>query len=230
MKKAILLASATFLFAVYSQAQVQRPVSPTQQVQSDPAGHGKMKNELNLSKDQKVQMKALHQENKQQMEAIKNDASLTPDQKKEKMKELPVTSTNGVQQRADNVQSAPVMPNIHGFALFSLIAALMLTLLLEALDQTIVGTALPQIIAQFQGFDRYTWVGTAYLLASITIIPITGKLSDQFGRKWFFICGVIIFLLGSFLSGASQNMNQLITFRAIGNGFELDATPLERLN
>ena len=88
MKKAILLASATFLFAVYSQAQVQRPVSPTQQVQSDPAGHGKMKNELNLSKDQKVQMKALHQENKQQMEAIKNDASLTPDQKKEKMKEL----------------------------------------------------------------------------------------------------------------------------------------------
>jgi drug resistance transporter, EmrB/QacA subfamily len=105
--------------------------------------------------------------------------------------------------------------NIRGFALFSVIAALMLTLLLEALDQTIVGTALPQIIAQFQGFDRYSWVGTAYLLASITTIPITGKLSDQFGRKWFFICGVIIFLLGSFLSGAAQSMNQLIAFRAI---------------
>lgn len=112
-------------------------------------------------------------------------------------------------------QPSPVGPNIQGIALFSIIAALMLTLLLEALDQTIVGTALPKIIAQFQGFDRYSWVGTAYLLASITTIPITGKLSDQFGRKWFFMIGVVVFLLGSLLSGAAQTMNQLIAFRAI---------------
>ena len=75
-----------------------------------------------------------------------------------------------------SAQSAPASwsgPAIHGFALASVLAALMLTLLLEALDQTIVGTALPKIVTQFQGFDRYTWVGTAYLLASITMIPIT---------------------------------------------------------
>src|SRR5260370_42224936 len=104
---------------------------------------------------------------------------------------------------------------ISGMALISVLTALMLTLLLEALDQTIVGTALPRIVADLQGFDRYTWVVTAYLLASTTMIPIVGKLSDQFGRKWFFIAGVVIFLLGSALSGASQTMNQLIAFRAI---------------
>ena len=104
---------------------------------------------------------------------------------------------------------------IHGFALGSVLAALMLTLLLEALDQTIVGTALPKIVGELQGFDRYTWVVTAYLLASTTMIPIIGKLSDQFGRKWFFVAGVLIFLLGSALSGAAQTMDQLIAFRAI---------------
>src|SRR5258708_1496105 len=104
---------------------------------------------------------------------------------------------------------------IHGIALISVLIALMLTLLLEALDQTIVGTALPRIVGNLQGFDRYTWVVTAYLLASTTMIPIVGKLSDQFGRKWFFISGVVIFLLGSALSGAAQTMNQLIAFRAL---------------
>src|SRR5579884_3004495 len=104
---------------------------------------------------------------------------------------------------------------LHGVALVSVLAALMLTLLLEALDQTVVGTALPKIIAQLNGFDRYTWVVTAYLLASTTMIPIVSKLSDQFGRKWFFIVGVVLFLLGSALSGASQTMNQLIAFRAL---------------
>lgn len=104
---------------------------------------------------------------------------------------------------------------IHGFALVSVLAALMLTLLLEALDQTIVGTALPSIVGSFQGFDRYSWVVTAYLLASTTMIPIVSKLSDQFGRKWFLSAGVVIFLAGSMLSGMSQSMNQLIAFRAI---------------
>ncbi len=104
---------------------------------------------------------------------------------------------------------------IRGFALASVLAALLLTLLLEALDQTIVGTALPRIVGQLQGFDRYTWVVTAYLLGSTTMIPIVGKLSDQFGRKWFFIAGVLLFLAGSALSGAAQTMDQLIIFRAI---------------
>ena len=83
---------------------------------------------------------------------------------------------------------------LRGATLFCILTSLMLTLLLEALDQTIVGTAAPKIINSLQGFDRYTWVDTAYLLASTAIIPIVGKLSDQFGRKWFFITGVVIFL------------------------------------
>lgn len=102
-----------------------------------------------------------------------------------------------------------------GFALISVLIALMLTLLLEALDQTIVSTALPSIVGSLQGFDRYSWVLTAYLLASTTMIPIVSKLSDQFGRKWFLIVGVVIFLAGSVLSGLSQNMTALIVFRAV---------------
>ncbi len=104
---------------------------------------------------------------------------------------------------------------LRGFALFSVLAALMLTLLLEALDQTIVGTALPRIIGALQGFDRYTWAVTAYTLASVIMIPTVGKLSDQFGRKWFLIAGATIFLVGSALAGASQTMNELIAFRAL---------------
>lgn len=104
---------------------------------------------------------------------------------------------------------------LRGFAFVSVLGALMLTLLLEALDQTIVGTALPRIVGELQGFDRYTWVVTAYLLASTTMIPIVSKLSDQFGRKWFLVIGVVVFLAGSVLSGMSQTMNQLIIFRAI---------------
>jgi EmrB/QacA subfamily drug resistance transporter len=104
---------------------------------------------------------------------------------------------------------------LHGVALISVITGLMLTLLLEALDQTVVGTALPKIVGSLQGFDRYTWAVTAYILASTTMIPIAGKLSDQFGRKWFLIVGTAIFLLGSALSGASQTMNQFIAFRAL---------------
>ena len=102
-----------------------------------------------------------------------------------------------------------------GFALGSVLSALMVTLLLSALDQTIVGTALPTIIAELNGVDRYTWVVTAYLVTSTTVIPIVSKLSDQFGRKWLLIGAVIIFLIGSALSGASQTMNQLIAFRAL---------------
>ena len=111
---------------------------------------------------------------------------------------------------------------LRGWALASVLAALMLTMLLAALDQTIVSTALPTIIGDLHGFDRYTWVVTAYLLAETTVIPIIGKLSDQFGRKWFLIAGVVIFLIGSMLSGTSQTMNALILFRGlqgVGAGF-----------
>ena len=104
---------------------------------------------------------------------------------------------------------------LHGGALVSVLIALVFTLLLEALDQTIVGTAMPRIVGSLQGFDRYTWVVTVYVLVATTMVPIAGKLSDQFGRKWFLVIGALSFLLGSLLSGAAQNMTQLIIFRAI---------------
>ncbi|HEX8733651.1 MAG TPA: MDR family MFS transporter [Ktedonobacterales bacterium] len=113
--------------------------------------------------------------------------------------------------------TAPSTERVHlkGAALASVLAALMITLLLSALDQTIVGTALPTIIAELKGVNNYTWVITAYLLTSTTVIPMVSKLSDQFGRKWFLLVAVVIFLAGSVLSGASQTMNQLIGFRAL---------------
>ena len=88
-------------------------------------------------------------------------------------------------------------------------------MLLASLDQTIVGTAMPRVIAELQGFDRLTWVTTVYLLASTVMVPVYGKLSDMYGRKPIFIFGLVVFLLGSGLSGAAQSMDQLIIFRAL---------------
>jgi EmrB/QacA subfamily drug resistance transporter len=91
----------------------------------------------------------------------------------------------------------------------------MLGMLLAALDQTVVGTALPRIVANLGGLDHYAWVATSYLLASTVSIPIYGKLSDIYGRRIFFIGGMVIFLIGSALSGTSQDMTQLIIYRGI---------------
>ena len=92
-------------------------------------------------------------------------------------------------------------------------AGVLLVMLLASLDQTIVGTALPRMIADLKGFHEYTWVSTAYLLTSTIVVPIYGKLSDLFGRKPILIIGVVLFLVGSVLSGAAQSMVQLILFR-----------------
>ena len=95
------------------------------------------------------------------------------------------------------------------------VAGLMLALFLVALDQTIVGTALPQVIADLEGFERYAWVTTAYLLASTAMIPVIGKLGDIYGRKWFILGGILVFLVGSALCGAAWGMTELIIFRGI---------------
>ena len=92
---------------------------------------------------------------------------------------------------------------------------LMLAIFLASLDQTVVSTAMPRIIADLGGFDRFTWVTTAYLVASTTTVPIVGRLSDLYGRKVFFLGGITVFLAGSVLAGVSQTMDQLIAFRAI---------------
>ena len=94
-------------------------------------------------------------------------------------------------------------------------AGVMLAMFLAALDQTIVSTAMPRIIADLGGFDRYTWVTTAYLVASTVSVPIVGRLTDIYGRKIFFIGGIAVFLVGSVLAGMSSSMTQLIAFRAI---------------
>ena len=86
---------------------------------------------------------------------------------------------------------------------------------LASLDQTIVGTAMPRIILDFGGFDQYTWVTTIYIITSSVIMPITGKLTDMYGRKPFFIAGLAIFVLASALCGLSQSMLQIIIFRGL---------------
>jgi EmrB/QacA subfamily drug resistance transporter len=91
----------------------------------------------------------------------------------------------------------------------------MLTLLLVALDQTIVGTAMPRIIAELNGLSFYAWVTTGYLVASTVVVPVAGKLGDMFGRKPFLIVGMIGFMAGSWLCGFAQNMPELIAFRAV---------------
>ncbi|WP_078593715.1 MFS transporter [Streptomyces sp. NRRL S-920] len=95
------------------------------------------------------------------------------------------------------------------------IGALLLGMLLAALDQTIVSTALPTIVSELGGMDHLSWVVTAYMLAATAATPLWGKLGDQYGRKKLFLTAIVIFLVGSALCGMAQNMPQLIGFRAL---------------
>ncbi|MFF7153270.1 DHA2 family efflux MFS transporter permease subunit [Streptomyces sp. NPDC008139] len=95
------------------------------------------------------------------------------------------------------------------------ISALALGMLLAALDQTIVSTALPTIVSELGGIDHLSWVVTAYLLASTAATPLWGKLGDMYGRKRLFQTVIVIFLIGSVLCGIAQNMGELIAFRAL---------------
>jgi EmrB/QacA subfamily drug resistance transporter len=90
-----------------------------------------------------------------------------------------------------------------------------LAMFLAALDQTIVGTALPRIVAELQGLDYYAWVATSYMVASTTMTPISGKLGDLFGRRSALLVGIVGFVLASALCGQAQDMPQLIAFRGI---------------
>ncbi|MBI4295995.1 MAG: MFS transporter [Chloroflexi bacterium] len=96
-----------------------------------------------------------------------------------------------------------------------ILVGVIMAMLLSALDQTIVATAMPQVVRELNGLSHLSWVFTAYMLAATVTLPIYGKLSDLFGRKGLFILGIIIFMVGSMLSGISQNMTQLIFFRGL---------------
>ncbi|MET9508948.1 MDR family MFS transporter [Streptomyces flavidovirens] len=95
------------------------------------------------------------------------------------------------------------------------IGALLLGMLLAALDQTIVSTALPTIVSELGGMEHLSWVVTAYMLAATAATPLWGKLGDQYGRKKLFQAAIVIFLIGSALCGVAQDMSQLIGFRAV---------------
>jgi EmrB/QacA subfamily drug resistance transporter len=94
-------------------------------------------------------------------------------------------------------------------------SALMLGMLLAALDQTIVSTALPRIASDLHGLNKLSWVATAYLITSAISTPLYGKIGDMFGRKKVFQSAIVIFLIGSALCGLAQSMNQLVLFRAL---------------
>ena len=107
------------------------------------------------------------------------------------------------------------LPGLSHRSILLIIGALMLGMLLAALDQTIVSTALPTIVGDLKGGSHIAWVITAYLLATTVSTPLWGKLGDQYGRKVFFQAAIVIFLVGSVLSGLSHSMIELIAFRAI---------------
>ncbi|HKB32391.1 MAG TPA: MDR family MFS transporter [Candidatus Dormibacteraeota bacterium] len=113
------------------------------------------------------------------------------------------------------VMTKPMSDGLSRNRLILATAGTMLALLLAALDQTIVGTAIPRIVADLNGLDRLAWVTTAYLVTSTTMTPIAGKLGDLFGRKPFLLAGMIGFVVASAFCGLAQDMTQLIVARGI---------------
>ena len=93
--------------------------------------------------------------------------------------------------------------------------ALMIAMLLAMLDNMIVGTAMPTIVGELGGLEHLSWVVSAYTLATAASTPIWGKLGDMYGRKGVFLTSIVLFLVGSALSGMAQDMGQLIGFRAV---------------
>ena len=124
---------------------------------------------------------------------------------------------NGVERTPPTSHQPPATNNlpVDRRTLISVMGSVLLGMLLAALDQTIVGPAMPQIIGDLNGFEQYSWVFTSYLLTSTIVVPIFGKLSDLYGRKWFYTGGIAVFLIGSILSGFSANIYELIVYRGI---------------
>ncbi len=121
----------------------------------------------------------------------------------------------GSRSSAVDESAAGALPGLGRRRILIIIGALMCGMLLAALDQTIVSTALPTIVGDLKGGSHIAWVITAYLLASTVSTPLWGKLGDQYGRKVFFQAAIIIFLIGSVLAGLSSSMVMLIAFRAV---------------
>ncbi len=124
----------------------------------------------------------------------------------------PVIDTAG---KTSAMTSSAAAPTTDQRGVLIIFGGLMLTLLIASLDQTIVSTALPTIVSDLGGLSQLSWVITGYLLASTVSTPLWGKLGDLYGRKPFFLASIVLFLAGSALCGISQNMAEMIVFRAV---------------
>ena len=129
------------------------------------------------------------------------------------VRERDKNATGGRSQRID--PSIGLRSQVSRERLILILISTMLGMLLFSVDQTVVGTAMPRIVADLHGLKEYAWVTTSYLLASTVGVPLYGKLSDIYGRKPFYLLGMFVFVLGSALSGQSHNMTQLIIFRGV---------------
>ena len=126
---------------------------------------------------------------------------------------LTKVSNKNSNKKSENLQVAP--KSLTHKEIMFVLSGLMVGMLLAALDQTIVSTALKSIVEDFDGLAHYTWVVTAYLLTSTASTPLYGKISDLYGRRPVFQFAIITFLIGSFAAGAATSMEQLIAFRAV---------------
>ena len=123
--------------------------------------------------------------------------------------------TNNEEQTSAGATGGHLTEGLTRGQTIGVVAGTMLALLLAALDQTIVGTAMPRIVAELNGLSYYSWVITAYLVASTIMVPIAGKLGDLFGRKPFLLAGMSGFIVASALCGQSHGMLELVIFRTI---------------
>jgi EmrB/QacA subfamily drug resistance transporter len=128
---------------------------------------------------------------------------------------ISVLSNAGILYMPTTVSEAPAYTRFTRRQTIITVTGLLLAMFLSSLDQTVVSTAMPRIIADLGGFSHYTWVATAYMVTSTVMTPIAGKLSDMYGRKYMYLIGISIFLTGSVLCGISQNMTQIILFRGL---------------
>src|SRR5260370_379886 len=127
----------------------------------------------------------------------------------------PPAAAGGPTSPAADIAGNGALPGLGRRQILLIIGALMLGMLLAALDQTIVSTALPTIVGDLKGGSHIAWVITAYLLATTVSTPLWGKLGDQYGRKVFFQAAIVVFVARSILSGISTSMVMLIAFRAV---------------
>src|SRR5438270_11760104 len=116
---------------------------------------------------------------------------------------------------SEDVPTSGTGNQLHGAKRYEVLAAVMVVMFFSSMAQTVVSTALPNIISDLHGISLYAWVFTAFILASAVVIPVYGKLSDIFGRKPLFVVAILLYIAGNIMAGFAQSMEALVTARAI---------------